>query len=110
MYTYVCIHVYIPLTTPAINLHNPSFSQDTAELFFDDVRLPTSSILGGEAGVNRGFYYLMQELPLERLEIADLGLASAEWMFEETREYVKQRKAFKKTIADLQVSQQALAM
>ena len=68
------------------------------------MRLPTSSILGGEAGLNKGFYSLMQELPLERLEIAGLGLATTEWMFEETRAYVKQRKAFRKTIADLQVN------
>ena len=45
----------------------------------------------------------MTKLATERLLIADFGLAAAEWMFEETRAYVKQRKAFKKTIADLQV-------
>lgn len=45
----------------------------------------------------------MQELPQERLIIADMGIASCEWMFEETRNYVRQRKAFGKTISNLQV-------
>ena len=69
-------------------------------MFFEDVRLPDSAILGKP---NQGFYYLMQELPQERLLIADLAQSACEWMFEETRTYVKQRKAFGKTIANLQV-------
>ncbi|XP_060594603.1 long-chain specific acyl-CoA dehydrogenase, mitochondrial-like [Ruditapes philippinarum] len=81
-------------------------AQDTAELFFEDVRLPSSAILG-EA--NKGFYYLMQELPQERLIIADMAQASMEWMFEETRSYVKQRKAFGKTISNLPTIQHKLA-
>ena len=75
--------------------------QDTAELFFEDVRLPSSALLGK---ANNGFYYLMQELPQERLIIADFAQAACEWMFEETRTYVKQRKAFGKTISNLQVN------
>ncbi|CAM4618313.1 unnamed protein product [Lepidochelys olivacea] len=81
-------------------------AQDTAELFFEDVRLPASALLGQE---NKGFYYLMAELPQERLLIADMALASCEFMFEETRNYVKQRKAFGKTIAHLQTVQHKLA-
>lgn len=81
-------------------------AQDTAELFFEDVRLPASALLGE---VNKGFYYLMQELPQERLIIADMAQASSEWMFEETRAYVKQRKAFGKTISKLQTIQHKLA-
>lgn len=81
-------------------------AQDTAELFFEDVRLPASALLGKE---NKGFYYLMAELPQERLLIADMALASCEFMFEETRNYVKQRKAFGKTIAHLQTVQHKLA-
>lgn len=69
-------------------------------MFFEDVRLPKESLLGEE---NKGFYYLMQELPQERLIIAGMGIASCEWMFEETRNYVRQRKAFGKTISNLQV-------
>lgn len=81
-------------------------AQDTAELFFEDVRLPASALLGE---VNKGFYYLMNELPQERLLIADMAIASAEFMFEETRNYVTQRKAFGKTIAHLQTVQHKLA-
>lgn len=81
-------------------------AQDTAELFFEDVRLSKDHLLGEE---NKGFYYLMQELPQERLIIAVLGQAALEWMFEETRAYVKQRKAFGKTLAHLQTIQHKLA-
>ncbi|KAF7243606.1 Long-chain specific acyl-CoA dehydrogenase, mitochondrial [Varanus komodoensis] len=81
-------------------------AQDTAEMFFEDVRLPASALLGQE---NKGFYYLMAELPQERLAIADMAIASCEFMFEETRNYVKQRKAFGKTIAHLQTVQHKLA-
>ncbi|XP_029462003.1 long-chain specific acyl-CoA dehydrogenase, mitochondrial isoform X2 [Rhinatrema bivittatum] len=81
-------------------------AQDTAELFFEDVRLPADALLGEE---NKGFYYLMAELPQERLMIADMALASSEFMFEETRAYVRQRKAFGKTIAHLQTVQHKLA-
>uniref|UniRef100_A0A452QY77 Acyl-CoA dehydrogenase long chain n=1 Tax=Ursus americanus TaxID=9643 RepID=A0A452QY77_URSAM len=76
-------------------------AQDTAELFFEDVRLPASALLGEE---NRGFYYLMQELPQERLVIADLAISASEFMFEETRNYVKERKAFGKTVAHIFIS------
>jgi len=81
-------------------------AQDTSELFFDDVRLPKSALLGEPS---KGFYYLMQELPQERLLIANMGMAACECMFEETRAYVKQRKAFGKTISSLQTIQHKLA-
>ncbi|VCX38482.1 unnamed protein product [Gulo gulo] len=76
-------------------------AQDTAELFFEDVRLPASALIGEE---NKGFYYLMKELPQERLVVADLAVSSSEFMFEETRTYVKERKVFGKTVAQMQVS------
>jgi len=72
--------------------------QDTAELFFDDVRVPSSSILGGEAGVNRGFGMLMGELPRERLMIGVQAAATMEAAYEFTKEYVMERKAFGKTL------------
>ncbi len=75
-------------------------AQDTSELFFEDVRLPKSALLGKE---NSGFYYLMGELPQERLLIAVMGLAAAEAVYELTRKYVTERKAFGKTLKDLQV-------
>jgi len=81
-------------------------AQDTAELFFDEVRLPKSALLGQE---NKGFYYLMQELPQERLLIAIMCQAAAEFCFEETRRYVRERKAFGKTLSNLKTIQHKLA-
>lgn len=80
--------------------------QDTAELFFEDVRVPASALLGRENG---GFYQLMEQLPQERLLIAVHSIAISEAMFEETREWVKQRKAFGRRVADLQTVQHKLA-
>jgi len=80
--------------------------QDTAELFFEDVRVPESALLGKE---NFGFYQLMEQLPQERLLIAVHSIAISEAMFEETREWVKQRKAFGRRVADLQTVQHKLA-
>ena len=81
-------------------------AQDTSELFFDEVRVPASNMIGEE---NKGFIYLMNELPQERLSIAVGALASAESVLEQTIEYVKDRKAFGKRLADLQNTQFELA-
>jgi len=80
--------------------------QDTAELFFEDVRVPGNALLGKE---NAGFYQLMEQLPQERLIIACHSAAHCEFMFEDTRAWVKQRKAFGRTVADLQTVQHKLA-
>ncbi|CAH1775892.1 unnamed protein product [Owenia fusiformis] len=81
--------------------------QDTAELFFDNVRLPKSALLGEEE--NKGWQMLMEQLPVERLKVAVMGQAYSMWMFEETRKYVRERKAFGKTLANLQTIQHKLA-
>jgi len=81
-------------------------AQDTAELFFEDVRVPASALLGKE---NFGFYQLMEQLPQERLIIAAHSAAHCEAMFENTRTWVKQRKAFGRHVSDLQVVQHKLA-
>ncbi len=81
-------------------------AQDTAELFFEDVRVPEGNLLGG---ADSGFYMLMSELPQERLSIAVVAAAMCEWMFEETRAYVAQRKAFGRTISSLQTVQHKMA-
>ncbi|XP_071452312.1 long-chain specific acyl-CoA dehydrogenase, mitochondrial-like isoform X2 [Hetaerina americana] len=81
-------------------------TQDVAELFFDDIHLPPDAILGKE---NHGFMYLMNQLPRERLLIGIAAVAHCEWMFEETRSYVTNRKAFGGTLADLQTVQHKLA-
>ena len=80
--------------------------QDTAELFFEDVRVPASALLGGE---NKGFYQLMEQLPQERLLIGVHSVAHCEAMFEATRDWVKNRKAFGGRVADLQTVQHKLA-
>lgn len=81
-------------------------AQDTAELFFDDVRVPDSGLLGD---VDRGLNYLMQELGRERLVIAISGLAIAQTIFDHTVDYVSERRAFGKTIGELQSTRHALA-
>merc|ERR1711936_703572 len=80
--------------------------QDTAELFFEDVRVPGTALLGQE---NKGFYQLMEQLPQERLLIAVHSIAGCEAMFELTRDWVRERKAFGRRVADLQTVQHKLA-
>jgi len=82
-------------------------SQDTAELFFEDVRVPAANLLGGSEG--QGFFQLMGDLPYERALIAVSGVAAMEGALAETIRYVKDRKAFGKTIAEFQNTKFKLA-
>ena len=81
-------------------------AQDTGELFFDNVRVPVDNLLGQE---NRGFAYLMQELPWERLQIAVIAIASAEAALDWTIQYTSERKAFGQEIAKFQNTRFKLA-
>ncbi|SAK43814.1 acyl-CoA dehydrogenase family protein [Caballeronia ptereochthonis] len=81
-------------------------AQDTAELFFDDVRVPVSNRLGEEG---KGFAYLMSELPQERLSIAVSAAARLEVCLEHTLNYVKDRRAFGQTVWDFQNTKFKLA-
>jgi acyl-CoA dehydrogenase len=81
-------------------------AQDTAELFFDDVRVPIGNLLGEEG---KGFAYLMGELPQERLSIAVSAAARLEAALEQTLDYVKSRKAFNQTVWDFQNTKFKLA-
>ncbi|MEV7213654.1 acyl-CoA dehydrogenase family protein [Kitasatospora cineracea] len=74
-------------------------AQDTAELFFRDVRVPKANLLGEE---HQGFLYLMRNLAQERLAIAVAAIAAAEQLVEETTGYVKRRTAFGRPLAKLQ--------
>ena len=74
---------------------------DTSELFFENVRVPVTNVLG-ELG--QGFYNLMRNLPTERLGIAVHGVARARRAFDVTLEYVKTREAFGKPIGSLQAN------
>jgi alkylation response protein AidB-like acyl-CoA dehydrogenase len=74
-------------------------AQDTAELFFDDVRVPAANLLGREGG---GFVHLMERLPRERLSIAAMALAAARAAVDWTVTYTTERQAFGKPIASFQ--------
>lgn len=79
---------------------------DTAELNFEDVRVPATNLLGTEG---KGFYHLMENLPSERLSIAIAGVAGARATFRETLQYVKDRKAFGQPIGSFQNSRFVMA-
>ena len=81
-------------------------AQDTAELFFNDVKVPVENVLGDEG---RGFHYLMHNLPQERLLIALGAFAAAEAAFEQTAKYCKERAAFGREIGKFQHSRFKLA-
>lgn len=81
-------------------------SQDTAELFFDNVKVPKENRLGDE---KMGFKIMMRELARERLTVAINAVGSAEGAMENTIIYTKQRTAFKTRIADFQNTQFKLA-
>ncbi|MDM4769298.1 acyl-CoA dehydrogenase family protein [Solimonas sp. SE-A11] len=85
-----------------IGLH----SADTSELFFDNVRLPASTVLGRVGG---GFGHLIDELPRERLVLAVSAIGHAQGAMEKTIEYVTTRKAFGQAIASFQNTRFELA-
>jgi len=81
-------------------------SQDTGELFFDRVRVPADAVIGEP---NRGFAYMMQELPWERLQIAVSAVAAAAAAYAITVDYVRDRRAFGQAVADFQHTRFLLA-
>lgn len=85
-----------------IGLH----SQDTSELFFDNVQVPKDQLLGQPG---QGFAYLMQELPRERTAIAATALGAIRGAIDVTTKYVKERQAFGQPIANFQNTRFVLA-
>jgi acyl-CoA dehydrogenase len=81
-------------------------SQDTAELFFANVRVPKENVLGDPA---RGFYYLMQYLVEERLISAAQYVAASQVAFDVTLDYIRERRIFGQTVADFQVNRFKMA-
>ena len=81
--------------------------QDACELFFKDVRVPASNLLGGTEG--KGFWQLMEQLPRERLVIAVGAVAAAEQAVTITSKYVKGRRAFGKSLIEFQNTRFKLA-
>ena len=81
-------------------------SSDTAELFFSDLRVPASALLGG---AGRGFFHMMDELPRERLGGAVQAVGHAQGALELASDYVKERMAFGQTISKFQNTRFKLA-
>lgn len=81
-------------------------AQDTAELFFENVRVPKNNLIGEEG---RGFYYLVNQLPQERLVIAVGAIAAAHAALKWTLDYCRERKAFGRPIGRFQNSRFKLA-
>jgi alkylation response protein AidB-like acyl-CoA dehydrogenase len=84
-------------------------AQDTAELFFSDVKVPVDNLLGGAPQENRGFICLMEQLPWERMQIAIGAVASAQASIDSTSAYVKDRKVFGQAVASYQNTRYKLA-
>ncbi len=82
-------------------------SNDTSELFFNDLRVPTANLLGHDEG--QGFVQLMQQLPQERLLIGTQAIAMIERALAVTISYVRERKAFGQAVMDFQNTQFTLA-
>jgi len=82
-------------------------AQDTCELFFDDVRVPVTNLLGGAEG--KGFLQMMERLPYERLGVGVVAVATAEQAVAHTIKYTKERTAFGKPLIELQNTRFKLA-
>ncbi|WP_435950954.1 acyl-CoA dehydrogenase family protein [Psychrobacter sp. DM8] len=74
-------------------------AQDTAELFFDNVRIPKDNVLGEPS---KGFRYMTQCLALERLQVSIASITAAQLAFDITLDYIKERRAFGKPLGALQ--------
>jgi acyl-CoA dehydrogenase len=81
-------------------------ASDTAELFYDDVRVPVTNLLGEE---NRGFAQVMGEIPKERLSIATIAMAASQKAFDTTVAFAREREVFGQKLGDFQNTQFRLA-
>jgi acyl-CoA dehydrogenase len=103
----ICVEEGTPGFTKGRNLEKIGLhAQDTSELFFDDVRVPVANLLGEE---NKGFSYLIRNLPQERLVIAIRAATSMEVMLEKTVAYTRDRQAFGQAVIDFQHNRFKLA-
>ncbi|MEN8120473.1 MAG: acyl-CoA dehydrogenase family protein [Bacteroidota bacterium] len=82
------------------------YSSDTAEIFFDDVKVPEKNLVGEE---NKGFYYIMESFQLERLTAAIVSVAAADDTIKESLQYMSERKAFGRPINKFQVLRHKIA-
>ncbi|WP_369349164.1 acyl-CoA dehydrogenase family protein [Stenotrophomonas sp. JAG2] len=105
--TLFCVDTALPgVTRGAPMAKIGQHAQDTSEVFFENVAVPVSHLLGDE---QRGFDYLGEQLAAERMAIALRAAASAEGMLAETVAYVRQRKAFGRFLIDHQNTRFVLA-
>ena len=81
-------------------------AQDTCELFFDQVKVPKMNLLGKEG---EGFKYMMENLPQERIIVAQCGISAAEGALESTIGYIQEREAFGKPISHMQTIRHKIA-
>ncbi|MBN2569311.1 MAG: acyl-CoA dehydrogenase family protein [Deltaproteobacteria bacterium] len=96
----ICVEDGTPGFSRGRNLNKMGFhSQDTAELIFEDCRVPVANLLGEEG---RGFYYMMQKLQGERLAVAIMAQSMAEAMLDMTVKYCKERELFGKPVSSFQ--------
>jgi len=96
----ICVEDGTPGFSKGLNLKKMGWhSQDTAELIFEDCRVPVSNLLGEEG---KGFYYLMQNLQKERLVVSIMAQAMAEAMLDMTVQYCKERTIFGKPVTSFQ--------
>ena len=96
----ICIEEGTPGFTRGRNLKKMGWhSQDTAELIFEDCRVPVSNLLGEEG---KGFYYMMEKLQGERLVVCIMAQAMAEAMLDMTVKYSKERKIFDQPVSSFQ--------
>ncbi len=101
----------VPTDTPGFSVGRKlkkvgHLTSDTAELIFEDVRVPRENMLGEEG---KGFYEVMKNFQGERLVGAVLPLATAQLVLDETIEYVKDRKQFGKPISEFQITRHKIA-
>ena len=84
-------------------------AQDTSELFFDNVQVPATQLLGGPDYEGKGFICLMEQLPWERLQIAISAIAAAQAAIDWTVQYTQERKVFGQAVANYQNTRYKLA-
>jgi len=84
-------------------------AQDTAELFFDNVKVPAAQLLGGANYESKGFICLMEQLPWERLQIAISAVAASQAAIDWTLKYTQDRKVFGQAVANYQNTRYKLA-
>lgn len=82
------------------------WASDTAELFFDNCRVPVENLIGEE---NKGFYYIMENFQSERLQLCIMANMTSQLCLEESLKYIKEREAFGKPLSGFQVTRHKLA-